>query len=174
MPFLRQILEGGSGRPLQHDAHHSGTLAFNNLGFTCNKMQQELQMRQARLQVIIVLVFCSAFIMLCAGVVGCFSVTFRTNALSFVDSKSAPRHTHPTIQPSSHARSTAPQEIFRTARQLWPLSEDKQLADQTTILRSLVADTDTYSVIYLICNVTYLLCFVLFCYSHAFEYLLYV
>lgn len=26
-------------------------------------------------------------------------------------------------------------EIFRTARQLWPLSEDKQLADQTTILR---------------------------------------
>lgn len=26
-------------------------------------------------------------------------------------------------------------EIFRTARQLWPLSEDQQLADQTTILR---------------------------------------
>lgn len=39
-PFLRQILEGRIGRPLQHDAHHSGTLAFNNLGFTCNKMQQ--------------------------------------------------------------------------------------------------------------------------------------
>ena len=46
-PFLRQILEGRIGRPLQHDAHHSGTLAFN-LGFTCNKMQQKLHMRQAR------------------------------------------------------------------------------------------------------------------------------
>ena len=46
-PFLRQILEGRIGRPLQHDAHHSGNLGFH-LGFTCNKMQQKLHMRQAR------------------------------------------------------------------------------------------------------------------------------
>ena len=119
MPFLRQILEGGSGRPLQHDAHHSGTLAFNNLGFTCNKMQQELQMRQARLQVIIVLVFLfSIYHVVCWSGWVLFS-NFPHKCPQFCGfqvrpTTPYPSH-HPAIQPSSHRAMPAPRRPRRSS-----------------------------------------------------------
>ena len=73
-------------------------------------------MKQARLQFIVVQHFCSSLIMFC----------WRARVLE----------KQPAEMSSAVPALQWPQEIFRTARQLWPLSEDKQLADQTTILRS--------------------------------------